>query len=59
MQKLGGFSIMALQQAGNNTDVCMKDFAPPLPSAWAKLVTTSRSSLRLYLSELNGVGMIW
>lgn len=59
IQKLGGFTIRVLEHADKNSDVCMKGFAPPLPSAWAKLVTTSRSSLRLSISQPDGIGMIW
>lgn len=59
IKSLGGFTIRVLQQSNKNSDVCMKDLAPPLPYEWAKLVTSSRDGLKLYISEQNGVGMVW
>ncbi|RYP48610.1 hypothetical protein DL768_005530 [Monosporascus sp. mg162] len=59
IKKLGGFTNMVLRHSANNSDVCLKHQAPPLPSAWAKLVTTSRSCLQLYISDLNGASKIW
>ncbi|RYP77888.1 hypothetical protein DL770_007010 [Monosporascus sp. CRB-9-2] len=59
IKKLGGFTNMVLQHANNNSEVCMKHQAPPLPSAWAKIVSTSRGCLQLYVSDLNGASKIW
>ncbi|RYP33593.1 hypothetical protein DL767_004708 [Monosporascus sp. MG133] len=59
IKKLGSFTNIVLQHAANNTEVCLKHQAPPLPSAWAKIVSTSRSCLQLYISDLNGVSKIW
>lgn len=59
IQKLGTFAVMVLQHAERNADLGLKELAPPLPFAWDKLVTGSRSSLKLYLSEMNGIGNLW
>ncbi|RYO97970.1 hypothetical protein DL764_007231 [Monosporascus ibericus] len=59
IKRLGGFTNTVLQHAANNSEVCLKHQAPPLPSAWAKIVSTSRGCLQLYVSGLNGASKIW
>ncbi|RYP73036.1 hypothetical protein DL769_004311 [Monosporascus sp. CRB-8-3] len=59
IKKLGGFTNMVLQRAANNSSVFLEYQIPPLPSAWAKIVSTSRDCLKLYISDLNGASKIW
>ncbi|RYO89316.1 hypothetical protein DL766_005156 [Monosporascus sp. MC13-8B] len=59
IKKLGGFTNMVLQHADNNSEVCRKHQTPPLPSAWAKIVSTTRGCLQLYISDLNGASKVW
>ncbi|RYP11845.1 hypothetical protein DL765_007562 [Monosporascus sp. GIB2] len=59
IKRLGGFTNTVLQHANNNSEVCLKHQTPPLPSAWAKIVSTARGCLQLYISDLNGASKVW
>lgn len=59
LKALGAFSRAVLEQADNNTDICMSHMKPPLPSAWARCTTAARGSIRLFLAEKISTCNIW
>jgi hypothetical protein len=59
MKAIGSFGRAVLSNMDNNTDICMLDVRPAIPSAWARCVTASRSSVRLFLSEQHDTCHLW